>query len=47
MSTSGTLTVSDVDSAASFVAQSNAAGSYGNFCDRRGGGVELHGELGA
>ncbi|WP_237884046.1 beta strand repeat-containing protein, partial [Pseudomonas sp. PGPR40] len=31
LSTSGTLTISDVDSAATFVAQSNVAGSYGKF----------------
>ncbi|KNH15696.1 hypothetical protein ACS77_28735, partial [Pseudomonas syringae] len=31
ISTSGTLTISDVDSAATFVAQSNTVGSYGQF----------------
>ncbi|WP_280155226.1 VCBS domain-containing protein [Piscinibacter sp. XHJ-5] len=31
LSTSGTLTVSDVDSAAAFVAQAGTAGSYGTF----------------
>ena len=31
ISTSGTLTVSDVDSPASFVAQAATAGSYGSF----------------
>ncbi|QHF27626.1 VCBS domain-containing protein [Pseudomonas sp. R32] len=31
LSTNGTLTISDVDSAATFVAQSNTAGSYGQF----------------
>ncbi|TPG85742.1 type I secretion protein, partial [Pseudomonas caspiana] len=31
ISTTGTLTISDVDSAATFVAQSNTAGSYGQF----------------
>src|SRR5262249_56695459 len=31
ISTSGTLTVSDVDSAATFVAQAGTAGSYGTF----------------
>ncbi|KAB0506095.1 type I secretion C-terminal target domain-containing protein [Pseudomonas lini] len=31
ISTSGTLTISDIDSAATFVAQSNTAGSYGQF----------------
>src|SRR5204862_176503 len=31
ISTSGTLTVSDVDSSATFQAQSNVAGSYGHF----------------
>ena len=37
ISTGGTLTISDVDSAATFVAQSNIGGSYGKFCDRRDG----------
>ncbi len=31
LTTSGTLTISDVDSAATFVAQTNTAGSYGKF----------------
>src|SRR5204863_157764 len=31
LTTSGTLTISDVDSPASFVAQASAAGSYGHF----------------
>jgi VCBS repeat-containing protein len=31
LSTGGTLTISDVDSAATFVAQSNVAGQYGTF----------------
>ncbi|MBV7515916.1 VCBS domain-containing protein, partial [Pseudomonas sp. PDM25] len=31
ISTTGTLSISDVDSAATFVAQSNTAGSYGQF----------------
>ncbi|MGF6332038.1 VCBS repeat-containing protein [Pseudomonas sp. BS3782 TE3695] len=31
LTTNGTLTISDVDSAATFVAQSNTAGSYGQF----------------
>ncbi|MGF6487017.1 VCBS domain-containing protein [Pseudomonas frederiksbergensis] len=31
LSTNGTLTISDVDSAATFVAQPNTAGSYGQF----------------
>ncbi|AZD14390.1 VCBS domain-containing protein [Pseudomonas chlororaphis] len=31
ISTTGTLTISDVDSAATFVAQTNTAGSYGQF----------------
>src|SRR5204863_215611 len=31
ISTSGTLTISDVDSAATFVAQAGTAGSYGTF----------------
>ncbi|WP_454867753.1 beta strand repeat-containing protein [Pseudomonas farris] len=31
ISTTGTLTISDVDSATTFVAQSNTAGSYGQF----------------
>ena len=31
ISTSGTLTISDVDSAATFVAQTNTAGNYGTF----------------
>ncbi|PZW92567.1 putative secreted protein (type I secretion substrate), partial [Pseudomonas sp. 478] len=31
VTTNGTLTISDVDSAATFIAQSNTAGSYGQF----------------
>ncbi|WP_010224924.1 VCBS domain-containing protein, partial [Pseudomonas donghuensis] len=31
LTTAGTLTISDVDSAATFVAQTNTAGSYGQF----------------
>ncbi|EJL96590.1 VCBS repeat-containing protein, partial [Pseudomonas sp. GM102] len=31
LTTNGTLTISDIDSAATFVAQSNTAGSYGQF----------------
>ncbi|MCO8314504.1 VCBS domain-containing protein, partial [Pseudomonas mandelii] len=31
LTTSGTLSISDIDSAATFVAQSNTAGSYGQF----------------
>ncbi|WP_447788817.1 VCBS domain-containing protein [Pseudomonas farris] len=31
LSTSGTLTISDIDSAATFVTQTNTAGSYGQF----------------
>ncbi|WP_414867725.1 VCBS domain-containing protein, partial [Pseudomonas donghuensis] len=31
LTTNGTLTISDVDSAATFVAQTNTAGSYGQF----------------
>ncbi|MFV0934785.1 VCBS domain-containing protein, partial [Pseudomonas jessenii] len=37
ISTSGTLTISDVDSAATFVAQTNTAGSYGQFSVGTGG----------
>ncbi|WP_223547101.1 VCBS domain-containing protein [Pseudomonas sp. A-B-19] len=37
LTTGGTLTVSDVDSAATFVAQTNAAGSYGQFSIGTGG----------
>ncbi|MDR6610585.1 VCBS domain-containing protein, partial [Pseudomonas synxantha] len=37
LSTAGTLTVSDVDSAATFVAQTNTAGSYGQFSIGTGG----------
>ncbi|WP_095051635.1 VCBS domain-containing protein [Pseudomonas sp. Irchel s3b2] len=37
LSTSGTLTISDVDSAATFVAQANTAGSYGQFSIGTGG----------
>ena len=46
LSTSGQLTISDVDSAASFVAQAGTAGSYGRLPDWRRRGVELHGERG-
>ena len=43
----GTLTISDVDSAATFVAQSNVAGgSYGTFTIDAGGRLDLHGEHG-
>ncbi|WP_415260002.1 VCBS domain-containing protein [Pseudomonas chlororaphis] len=37
ISTAGTLTISDVDSAATFVAQTNTAGSYGKFSIGTGG----------
>ncbi|WP_241176983.1 VCBS domain-containing protein [Pseudomonas chlororaphis] len=37
ISTTGTLTISDVDSAATFVAQTNTAGSYGQFSIGAGG----------
>ncbi|WP_349736215.1 VCBS domain-containing protein [Pseudomonas jessenii] len=37
ISTAGTLTISDVDSAATFVAQTNTAGSYGQFSVGTGG----------
>ncbi|VVP99103.1 hypothetical protein PS934_02349 [Pseudomonas fluorescens] len=37
ISTTGTLTISDVDSAATFVAQTNTAGSYGQFSIGTGG----------
>ncbi|MBF0161171.1 MAG: DUF4347 domain-containing protein [Magnetococcales bacterium] len=37
LSTSGTLTISDVDSAATFVAQTATAGSYGSFTIGTGG----------
>ncbi|MEJ8867654.1 VCBS domain-containing protein, partial [Pseudomonas jessenii] len=37
ISTSGTLTINDVDSAATFVAQTNTAGSYGQFSVGTGG----------
>ncbi|WP_327440010.1 VCBS domain-containing protein [Pseudomonas donghuensis] len=37
LTTNGTLTISDVDSAATFVAQSNTAGSYGQFSLGTGG----------
>ncbi|WP_095131000.1 VCBS domain-containing protein [Pseudomonas sp. Irchel s3h14] len=37
LTTSGSLTISDVDSAATFVAQSNTAGSYGKFSIGTGG----------
>ncbi|MHC8370872.1 VCBS domain-containing protein [Pseudomonas sp. MDT1-85] len=37
LTTNGTLTISDVDSAATFVAQSNTAGSYGQFSIGAGG----------
>ncbi|WLG49550.1 VCBS domain-containing protein [Pseudomonas sp. FP1742] len=37
LTTNGTLTISDVDSAATFVAQTNTAGSYGQFSIGTGG----------
>ncbi|WP_414927756.1 beta strand repeat-containing protein, partial [Pseudomonas sp. IT-P74] len=37
ISTAGTLTISDVDSAATFVAQTNTTGSYGQFSIGTGG----------
>ncbi|MFS2197867.1 beta strand repeat-containing protein, partial [Pseudomonas sp. Pseusp3] len=37
LTTAGTLTISDVDSAATFVAQTNTAGSYGQFSIGTGG----------
>jgi VCBS repeat-containing protein len=37
LSTGGTLTISDADSPATFVAQSNVAGSYGSFSITSGG----------
>ncbi|AZD59419.1 T1SS secreted agglutinin RTX [Pseudomonas chlororaphis subsp. aurantiaca] len=37
ISTAGTLTISDVDSAATFVAQTNTAGNYGKFSIGTGG----------
>ncbi|MBP5078697.1 hypothetical protein HUS84_33120, partial [Pseudomonas chlororaphis] len=37
ISTTGTLTISDVDSAATFVAQTNTAGNYGKFSIGTGG----------
>jgi len=37
ISTAGTLTISDVDSAATFVAQTNTVGSYGKFSIGTGG----------
>ncbi|WP_223488343.1 VCBS domain-containing protein [Pseudomonas sp. A-RE-19] len=37
ISTTGTLTISDVDSAATFVTQTNTAGSYGQFSIGTGG----------
>ena len=45
-STSGTLTISDVDSSGAFVAQTDVAGSngYGKFSDRRGRRLDLHDE---
>ena len=45
ISTSGTLTISDVDSPATFVAQAATAGLQ-HLRDRCGRGVELHRELG-
>ena len=48
LKTGGTLSATDVDSSAAFVAQTNAAGSngYGTFIDRRRRRVDLHDELG-
>ena len=42
LSTSGTLTISDVDSSATFVAQTGTAGTYGTFNEQRPGGAAIH-----
>ena len=47
LATSGTLTVSDVDSPASFVAQAGTIGSYGTFAIDSRRRLDLHRELGA
>ena len=46
ISTSGTLTISDVDSAATFVAQTGTAGSYGTFAIDTDGAWTYTRELG-
>ena len=47
ISTSGTLTISDVDSPATFVAQAGTAGTLRHVRDRRRRRLDLHGQLGA
>ena len=47
ISTSGTLTISDVDSPASFVAQAGTVGSYGTFAIDSARRLDLHRQLGA
>ena len=47
ISTSGTLTISDVDSPADVRHPGRHGGQLRHVCDQHGGGVELHGELGA
>ena len=45
ITTSGTLTISDVDSAATFVAQTDTAGSYGTFSIASARRLDLHRHL--
>ena len=45
ISTSGTLTISDVDSPATFVAQAGTAGSYGTFAIDTRRRLDLHRQL--
>ena len=45
ISSSGTLTISDVDGAASFVAQAGTAGSYGTFAIDQRRRLDLHRKL--
>ena len=47
ISTSGTLTISDVDSPATFVAQAGTVGSYGTFAIDSRRRLDLHRQLGA
>ena len=46
ISTSGTLTISDVDSPATFVAQAGTAGTYGTFAIDTRRRLDLHRDLG-
>ena len=46
LTTSGDLTVTDIDSPAAFVAQTGTVGAYGSFANRRHRTLDVHCELG-